>query len=499
VTGNTDVTGTGSVTLSVGTGAPSPTTGVVGGSTTVTLVNAEATMSALVPAGAFSSRVAFTVDRIDPAVFISATGLDASGAAAVISPLTAYHFSFAIPTLNQAATLTFEVDVAGLGAVPQAAFLTALASGSTSLAVKGDAAGSVYQAFPVCALGQTAADLCVEVVALDANGVAIPLGDLAVPAFVRFVGAAGSFSTYAVVIVAAPPDGIAPTTIASIAAAPNAAGWNHAAVNVGLTATDNPGGSGVRQITFTATGAGPVATTTVAGAATSLAVAAQGVTTVTFSATDNEGNVEAAGTLTVRVDTGAPATTANVGIAGGSATVTLTAADAVSGVAATTYTINGGAQTPYTGPFPVSGIGTFVVAFQSTDNTGNVEPARTTSFTLGTTVGPQAVCTTLGGTPLLDVDLFSFSATAGEKVTVRLGSDPAGSFVNGNAVLTLFGPGILKVDATAVPHTVAATVPRAATYYVSVSEPILRRGRFSGAFCVTLESTGNAPRTFVMR
>jgi hypothetical protein len=44
-----------------------------------------------------------------------------------------------------------------------------------------------------------------------------------------------------------------------------------------------------------------------------------------------------------------------------------------------------------------------------------------------------------------------------------------------------------------------ATLPRTGTFYVTVSEPLLGTGKFSGAYCVSLESSGNAWQTFRRR
>src|SRR5207245_2794570 len=56
-------------------------------------------------------------------------------------------------------------------------------------------------------------------------------------------------------VLAAPLDSAPPTTTAAVLPSPNGAGWNNTAVTVNLTATDNAGGSGVKQITYSASGA----------------------------------------------------------------------------------------------------------------------------------------------------------------------------------------------------------------------------------------------------
>jgi hypothetical protein len=58
------------------------------------------------------------------------------------------------------------------------------------------------------------------------------------------------------------------------------------------------------------------------------------------------------------------------------ATLTLTAADNLTGVAATYFTINGGARQTYTGPVTL-GPGAYVIQYWSVDGVGNVEAANT--------------------------------------------------------------------------------------------------------------------------
>jgi hypothetical protein len=78
---------------------------------------------------------------------------------------------------------------------------------------------------------------------------------------------------------------------------------------VTLNASDNAGGSGVRRITYSATGAQTIASTVVNGSIASFDVTASGVTTISFFAEDNAGNLEATKTLTVRIDRTAPTIT----------------------------------------------------------------------------------------------------------------------------------------------------------------------------------------------
>ena len=57
--------------------------------------------------------------------------------------------------------------------------------------------------------------------------------------------------------------------------------WTKNNVSVNLNATDNAGGSGVKEITYSASGAQPIASTTASGASVSLRITALGTTTLT--------------------------------------------------------------------------------------------------------------------------------------------------------------------------------------------------------------------------
>jgi hypothetical protein len=119
--------------------------------------------------------------------------------------------------------------------------------------------------------------------------------------------------------------------------------------------------------------------------------------------------------------------------------------------------------------------------------------------TQATQANRTVICTTLGNPGLLDIDSFEFSGVKGEKVTVTLAPNPAGTFTPGRAVLSLFGNGLLRIDGTVLPNIITATLPRTGTFYVTVSEPLLGTGKFSGAYCASLESSGNAWQTFRRR
>jgi hypothetical protein len=96
-------------------------------------------------------------------------------------------------------------------------------------------------------------------------------------------------------------DDVPPTTIATSSPVPDATGWNNTTVTVNLNATDNPGGSGVKQIKFATTGA-QTTFGIVHDSSASIVITAEGTTTIQFSATDNAGNTESPTSLTVRIN-----------------------------------------------------------------------------------------------------------------------------------------------------------------------------------------------------
>jgi hypothetical protein len=156
-----------------------------------------------------------------------------------------------------------------------------------------------------------------------------------------FVGNVEDLKTTAEAVTTVVADAIPPTTVATVLPAPNANGWNNSNVTMNLTAIDNPGGSGVQQITFNATGAQPIASTNAAGSSASALTSTEGLTSFSFFATDLAANVEPVQTLTIKLDktppsiTGSRAPTANAnGWSNTDVTASFTCADALSGLAA---------------------------------------------------------------------------------------------------------------------------------------------------------------------
>jgi hypothetical protein len=141
-----------------------------------------------------------------------------------------------------------------------------------------------------------------------------------------------------------------------------------------LTPTDNAGGSGVAYTHYKLDGGAETSGTTIT-------TSVLGTRTIEFWSVDRSGNAETPHkTVSFMVDNVGPTTTRTSGIAGGryANPITLSATDNAggSGVAATYYTVDGGAQQQGTSiAFPTTGRHTIV--FWSVDRAGNVGTTTT--------------------------------------------------------------------------------------------------------------------------
>ncbi|MET0237079.1 MAG: ThuA domain-containing protein [Kibdelosporangium sp.] len=170
-------------------------------------------------------------------------------------------------------------------------------------------------------------------------------------------------------------DATAPTaTAATTPASPDGQnGWFTSSVSVAVTAADATSGIAKTEVSIDN---GPWTAYT-----EPVSVAADGSHTVTYRATDTAGTTFSA-TLPVNKDATAPLTAAQFaapnddGWHAGAIPVTLSAVDAVSGVARTEYSLDSGPWKPYTEPVNVTGDGTHTVAYRSADLAGNVEQQK---------------------------------------------------------------------------------------------------------------------------
>jgi hypothetical protein len=171
-------------------------------------------------------------------------------------------------------------------------------------------------------------------------------------------------------------DTTAPSTDVALAGA-ESGGWYIGPATVTLTASDEPGGSGLASTQYQVDGA--TAWTVYSGP---FEVAGDGAHEVRYRSTDKAGNVEPTRTATLRTDGTSPFTTATFAPANdngwhaGAVPVTLAATDAGAGVVATDWSLDGGPWTAYTGPVDVTGDGTHELRYRATDAAGNTEPLR---------------------------------------------------------------------------------------------------------------------------
>jgi 5-hydroxyisourate hydrolase-like protein (transthyretin family) len=196
-------------------------------------------------------------------------------------------------------------------------------------------------------------------------------------------------------------------------------GWANHAVSVTLT-------PGVRALRTTWELDGGASTP-----GTSVAVAApadhsrDGAHVVTYRSWAFGDVAEPTRTAIVRIDTRAPQTSDNApaGWHSGAVTLTLSPSDAASGIAGTTWTLDGGAVQRGTS-VPVTGDGTHTVTYSSTDNAGNAEATRTATVRIDGTA-PQASCAEAGRwfkkTSVSATVAASDAASGVAKVEYRLG------------------------------------------------------------------------------
>ncbi|MGW1226808.1 cupredoxin domain-containing protein [Streptomyces sp. NPDC002530] len=194
--------------------------------------------------------------------------------------------------------------------------------------------------------------------------------------------------TFTVAAPEPPEDTTAPETSATVTGTKNDAGAYVDTATVTLTATDTE--SGIAGIEYALDGTAYQTYTT------PVAVKTTGAHTLTYRATDKAGNTSTTKTVTFTIaapeppeDTTAPETSATVtGTKNGAgeyvdtATVTITASDAESGVAGIEYALDGGAYQPYTAPVAVSATGRHEMFYRAADKAGNTSVAQSVTFTV---------------------------------------------------------------------------------------------------------------------
>ncbi|SCE93517.1 OmpL47-type beta-barrel domain-containing protein [Micromonospora mirobrigensis] len=189
------------------------------------------------------------------------------------------------------------------------------------------------------------------------------------------------------VVEPAPTDTTAPTVTAAVTGQKDAAGAYVGSATVTVSATDTE--SGVAKVEYSLDG-GAYATYTAP-----LGVTAVGQHTVSYRATDRAGNTSTAQQVTFTVaapaptDSTPPTATATVtgtrdaaGAYVGSATVTLAATDAGSGVDRIEYSLDGAPYAAYSAPVVVNQPGAHTLSYRATDKVGNASAAQQVTFTV---------------------------------------------------------------------------------------------------------------------
>lgn len=151
--------------------------------------------------------------------------------------------------------------------------------------------------------------------------------------------------------------------------AANASGWNNTPVDIPFTGSEGLGGVASSMpdnpLQFTLEGANQTQQVTLTG---------------------NTGNTATFTSPAVNIDMTSPVTAASLsGTAGdnewysGAVQVSLAASDALSGVANTFYSVDGGTSLRYLSPFTISNDGTHTISYWSTDAAGNTEVQQSTT------------------------------------------------------------------------------------------------------------------------
>ncbi|MCL5107597.1 MAG: hypothetical protein M1401_01725 [Chloroflexi bacterium] len=169
----------------------------------------------------------------------------------------------------------------------------------------------------------------------------------------------------------APVDAVPPVVTAKLSGKQGENGWYVGDVTVQLSADDEAGGSGVKEIIYSVTGPAPAAATNKPATSVQFSISTEGATTVSYSASDNAGNLAPTNTLTVRIDKTAPTITlasptdGAVYTLNASVAADYTCADKASGVAACTGSAAPGA------PLATGSAGKTKFEVEAVDQAGN--------------------------------------------------------------------------------------------------------------------------------
>jgi 6-phosphogluconolactonase len=192
-----------------------------------------------------------------------------------------------------------------------------------------------------------------------------------------------------------------PTTIPTASPDSNSDGWNNSDVTVNLSATDNPGGSGVELIQFALAGAQNTGWRSVTGNMALLTISAEGTTVLSYFATDRAGIQEAVKTLTIRIDKTPPVIS---GFPAPGCTIwppnhklvqvaTVTAIDALSRLAPGSFTVIGTSNDPSNGQIAITGGPDQFLVQLGADRNVTYTLTATARDLAGNTLTKRAICT----------------------------------------------------------------------------------------------------------
>jgi hypothetical protein len=190
-------------------------------------------------------------------------------------------------------------------------------------------------------------------------------------------------------------------------------GWFRSTVRARVAGTDDGGGRVV--LATSVDGGEPVVTDPVRY--TDVEVTGDGEHTVTATATDRAGNTSAEASLDVRIDGTVPRSTAALDER--ARAVTVTAADATSGIARIEVAVDGGGFEPYDGPVAAGDADRHDVRYRAVDRAGNAEPARTIAIPADIS-GPLT-----GNVAALATPTASYTAGWNSVLALNDGLDPA--------------------------------------------------------------------------
>jgi len=187
-------------------------------------------------------------------------------------------------------------------------------------------------------------------------------------------------------------------------------------------------------------------------------------------ARDNAGNWGAASHRTVRVDRVAPVSTTTVEAEKYllSVTVDISSADAGSGLASLTYSLDGGADTPFVAPFDVTEVGVHTLSYHGHDNAGNSEAVKQVVFSIATDTSVDMV-------EIQGVDRFETAvktseigfAAGADNVIVATGRNWPDALGASSLAGALDAP-ILLVEKSSIPAKVRSEIERLGATSVTI-------------------------------